>query len=45
MSLLSSWYEMDVYVELLADYVWGDEYYITGSLSVGVDVFDWLYLK
>ena len=34
MSLLSSWYEMDVRVEVLADDVWAAEYDTTGSLSV-----------
>ena len=36
---------MDVCVELLTDDVWAAEYYKTGFLSVGVDIFDWLYLK
>ena len=36
---------MDVHVELLADDVWSAENDITGSLSVGVDIFDCLYLK
>ena len=45
MSLLSSWDEMDVCVELLADDVWSDEDDKTGFLSVGVDIFDQLYLK
>ena len=45
MSLLSSWYDMDVPIELLADDVWADEDDKTGFLSVGVDVFDPLYLK
>ena len=45
MSLLSRWDKMDVYVELLADDVWAAEDDITGSLSVGVDIFDGLYLK
>ena len=44
MSLLSSWYEIDVHVELLADYVWESEDDKTGFLSVGVDIFDWLFL-
>ena len=44
MSLLSSWYKIDVRVELLVDYVWeaGDDK--TGFLSVGVDIFDQLFL-
>ena len=45
MSLLSSWYEMDVCVELLAEGIWAAEYDKTGFLSVGVDSFDWLYLE
>ena len=45
MSLLSSLYEMDVCVELLADDVWAAEDVKTGSLSVEVDSFDPLYLK
>ena len=45
MSLLSSWDEMDVHVELLADDVWAAEDDKTGFLSVGVDIFDQLYLK
>ena len=44
MSLSSSWDEMDVGVELLADDVWSAEDDKTGFLSVGVDIFDWLYL-
>ena len=44
MSLLSSWDEMDVRVELLADDVWSAEYDKTGFLIVGVDIFDQLYL-
>ena len=45
MSLLSSWDEMDVRVELLTDDVWAAEDNKTGVLSVGVDSFDRLYLK
>ena len=45
MYLLSSWDEMDVRVELLADYLWEAEDDKTGFLSVGVDIFDCLYLK
>ena len=45
MSWLSSWYEIDVCVELLADGVWESEDDKTGFLSVGVDIFDPLYLK
>ena len=44
-SLLSSWDNMDVRVELLADYVWEAEDDITGSLSVEVHSFYQLYLK
>ena len=43
--ILSSGDEMDVHVELLSYDVWSDEYYKTVFLSVGVDSFDWLYLK
>ena len=45
MSLLSSWYEMDVRVELSVDDVWAAEYDKTCFLSVGVNSFDRLYLK
>ena len=45
MSLLSSWDEMDFPVELLAYNVWADEDYKKGFLSVGVDIFNRLYLK
>ena len=45
MSLLSSWDEMDVRVELLADDVWTDEDDKTGFLIVGVDISDRWYLK
>ena len=45
MSLLSRWYEMGVRVELLGDDEWEAEEYKTGFLRVGVDIFDWLYLK
>ena len=45
MSLLSSWDEMDVCDELLAYHVWAAEYNKTGFFSVGVDIFDGLYLK
>ena len=34
---------MDGVVELLADDVWAAEDDKTGFLSVGVDIFDWLY--
>ena len=36
---------MNVHVELLADDVWAAEDYKTGFLIVGVEIFDWLYLK
>ena len=42
--LLSSWYEMDVPVELFADDAWAAEDDITGLLNVGVDFFCQLYL-
>ena len=45
MSLLSSWDDMDVPVDLLGYDVWADEYDKTGFLSVELDIFDWLYLK
>ena len=45
MSLLSSWDYMDVRVELLSDDVWAAQYDKMGFLSVGVDIFDRLYLK
>ena len=44
MSVLSSWDEMDVRVELLADNVWSAEDDRTGFLSIGVDISDQLYL-
>ena len=40
MSLLSSWDEMGVRVELLSDYVWAAENDKTGFLSVEVDIFE-----
>ena len=45
MSLLSSWYEMDVCAKLLADDVWAAEDDKTSFLSVEVDSFDQLFLK
>ena len=45
MSLLSSWYEMDVSFGLFADDEWAAEYDNTGFLSVGVDIIDRLYFK
>ena len=39
MSLLSSWDDTDVPVELLADYAWAAEDDKTGFLNVGVDCF------
>ena len=44
MCLLSIWYEIDVRVELHADDVWEAEYDKTGFLSVGVDIFDQLFV-
>ena len=44
MSLLSSWDEIDVPVELLAYDVWAAEDDKTGFLSVGEDIFDQFYL-
>ena len=43
--LLSSWDEVDVPLELLAQNVWTAEEDKTGFLSVGLDIFDQLYLK
>ena len=40
MSLLSSWYEMDIRVELLADDVWEFEDDKTGFSIVGVGSFE-----
>ena len=45
MSLLSSWDKMDVCVKLLADDVRADKDDKIGFLSVGMDIFDQLYLK
>ena len=45
MYLLSSWAEIYVRVELLADGVWETEDNKTGFLSVGVNIFDQLFLK
>ena len=45
MYLLSSWDEMDVRVELLADYLWEAEDDKTGFLSFEVDGFGRLFLK
>ena len=42
-SLLSSWDDMDVPVELLSDDSWAAEYDKTGLLNVGVDCFGRLY--
>ena len=36
---------MNVCVKLLADDLWAAEEYKTVFLSVGVDIFDWIYLK
>ena len=45
LSLLSSWYDMNVCDELLEGDVWASEYNKPGFLSFGVDIFDRLYLK
>ena len=45
MFLLSSWDEIDVRVELLADDLWAAEDDKTNFLSVEVNSFDRLYLK
>ena len=45
LSLLSSWDDMDVCVELLAYYVWAAEDNKRGFLSVGGNSFDRIYLK
>ena len=45
MSSLSSWDDMDVPVELLADDVWAAKDDKTCFLSVGVDIFNQFYLK
>ena len=42
--LLSSLYEIDVWVELFVDDVWESEDDKTGFVSVGVDNFDQLFL-
>ena len=44
MSLLSSWDEMDIPVELISDDAWAAEDDRTGFLNVGVDYFGRLYL-
>ena len=43
--LLSSWDEMDVGVKLLSNDAWASEDDETVFLSVGVDIFDRLYIK
>ena len=45
MSLLSSWYEMDVPVELLAYNLWAAENDKTSFLSVEVDIFYPLFFE
>ena len=45
MSSLSSWDDMDVPVELLADDVWAAKDDKTCFLSVEVGIFDWFCLK
>ena len=44
MSLLSCWDEMNFGIELLADDVWEAKDDETGLMSVGVNIFDRLYL-
>ena len=44
MYLLSSWDDMDVCVDLPTYDAWAAEYDKTVFLSVGVDIFDQLYL-
>ena len=45
LSLFSSWYDIIVRVELVVYDVWFAEDDNTRFLSVGVDIFDLLYLK
>ena len=45
MSVLSSWEEMDIPVELLAYNVWASKDDKTGILNVGMDICDRLFLK
>ena len=45
LSLFSRWNEMKFRVKLLADDVWAAEDDKIGFLSVGVDIFDRIYLK
>ena len=45
LSLCWSWYDIIVRVELVVYDVWFAEDDNTGFLSVGVDMFAWLYLK
>ena len=45
LSLFSSWYDIIVCVELVVYDVWCAEDDNTDFLSVGVDIFDQLYLK
>ena len=45
LSSLSKWDEMKVRVKLLSDDIWAAKEDKTGFLSVGVDIFDRLYLK
>ena len=45
LSSFSSWDEMKVRVKLLAYDVWAADDDKTDFFSVGVDIFDWLYLK
>ena len=45
LSLCSSWYDIIVHVKVVVYDVWCPEDDNTGFLSVGVDIFDRLYLK
>ena len=45
MSLVSSWHNIDVCVGLLAYDVCEAEDDKTGFLSIGMDSYDWLFLK
>ena len=44
MSLLSRFDKMDIRVELLADDVWAAEDDKPYFFSVGVDIYDWIFL-
>ena len=45
LSLCWSWLDIIIGFELVVYDVWFDEDDNTGFLSVGLDIFDWLYLK